>query len=129
MNKIVVGIVLLTSVLFSLEWTKDVQTAFTVAQKEHKSVMVFVESEKCRWCKKMKYRTFSDEEVQKRLQRFVVVKVMSEDTAAMKLLPPIKGAPTTFFMTQNKEVLQEVLGYFDAEDFIAYINDAESKTK
>ena len=123
------GIVLLTSALFSLEWTKDVQTAFTVAQKEHKSIMVFVESENCRWCKKMKYRTFSDEGVQKRLEAFVVVKVMSEDTTAMKLLPPIKGAPTTFFMKENKQVLQEVLGYFDAEDFIAYINDAESKIK
>jgi thioredoxin-related protein len=129
MNKIIMGMVLLTGTIFSLEWTKDVQTAFVLAQKEHKSVMVFVESENCRWCKKMKYRTFSDEVVQKRLQAFVVSKVMIEDASAMKLLPSIKGAPTIFFLNENKEILEEVLGYFDAEDFIAYINDVESKTK
>ncbi len=129
MNKILLSIVLLSSALFSLEWVKDVPTAFAVAQKEHKNVMVFVESQTCRWCKKMKYRTFSDEAVQKRLEPFVLVKVMSEDSDATKHLPAIQGAPTTFFMKENKEVLQEVLGYFNAEDFISYINDAESKTK
>jgi thioredoxin-related protein len=129
MHKILLSIVLLSSALFSLEWVKDVPTAFAVAQKEHKNVMVFVESQTCRWCKKMKYRTFSDEAVQKRLESFVLVKVMSEDADATKYLPAIQGAPTTFFMKENKEVLQEVLGYFNAEDFIAYINDAQSKTK
>ena len=129
MNKILLSFVLLSSALFSLEWVKDVPTAFAVAQKEHKNVMVFVESQTCRWCKKMKYRTFSDETVQKSLQGFVVVKVMSEDTETMKLLPPIKGAPTTFFMNDKKELLGEVLGYFEAKDFITSVHDAESKTK
>jgi thioredoxin-related protein len=129
MGKVVLGLLLLSSTLFSLEWIKDVNSAFALAKKEQKSVLVFVEGENCRWCKKMKYRTLQDEAVEKRLEKFVLLKVMREDTSAMSSLPSVKGVPTIFFMSPNKTVLQEVIGFFDAEDFISYINDVEKKTK
>ncbi len=127
MNKIVLGLLLLSSTLFSVEWVKDIETAFTLAKKEHKNIMVLVEGENCRWCKKMKYRTLSDETVEKRLEKFVTVKVMREDPSAMSVLPQIKGVPTIFFMNENKAVLEEVVGYFNVEDFISYINSVEKK--
>jgi len=127
MNKIVLGILLLSSMLFSAEWVKGLDAAFTLAKKEHKNVMVFVEGENCRWCKKMKYRTLSDDAVEKRLKKFVTVKVMREDPKAMSVLPQVKGVPTIFFMNENKAVIEEVVGYFDVEDFISYINDVENK--
>ncbi|WP_309497723.1 thioredoxin family protein [Sulfurovum sp.] len=129
MHKIILGILLLSSTVFSLEWVKDIDTAFTLAKKEHKNVMVFVEGENCRWCKKMKGRTLSDESVEKRLEKFVVVKVMREDPKSMAVLPDIKGVPTTFFMNENKKVLESAIGYWNVEDFIAYINDVEKMSK
>lgn len=129
MHKIILGILLLSSTVFSLEWVKDIDTAFTVAKKEHKNVMVFVEGENCRWCKKMKGRTLSDESVEKRLEKFVVVKVMREDPKSMAVLPDIKGVPTTFFMNADKKVLESAIGYWNVEDFIAYINDVEKMSK
>jgi thioredoxin-related protein len=129
MSKIVLGLLLLSSTLFSLEWAKDINTAFALAKKEHKNVMVYVEGENCRWCKKLKHRTLSDEAVEKRLEKFVVVKVMREDPSAMSALPSIKGVPTIFFMKADKTVVEEVVGYFNVEDFISYINSVEKKTK
>ena len=129
MHKIILGFLLLSSTVFSLEWVKDINTAFSMAKKEHKNVMVFVEGEHCRWCKKMKGRTLSDESVEKRLEKFVVVKVMREDPVAMAILPQIKGVPTTFFMNENKKVLESAIGYWNVEDFIAYINDVEKMSK
>jgi thioredoxin-related protein len=129
MSKIVLGLLILSSTLFSLEWTKDINTAFALAKKEHKNVMVYVEGENCRWCKKLKHRTLSDEAVEKRLEKFVVVKVMREDPSAMSSLPSIKGVPTIFFMEADKTVVEEVVGYFNVEDFISYINSVEKKTK
>ncbi|WP_373029245.1 thioredoxin family protein [Sulfurovum sp.] len=129
MNKIVLGLLLLSSTLFSVEWVKDIDTAFVLAKKEQKNMMVLVEGENCRWCKKMKYRTLSDESVEKRLENFVVVKVMREDPSAMSVLPRVKGVPTIFFMKENKEVMEEVIGYYDVEDFISYINSVEQKSK
>jgi len=127
MLKIISILLVFTGSLFSLDWVKDMDTAFTLAKKENKSVMVFVESEHCRWCKKMKGRTLSDENVEKRLKKFILVKVMREDEDAMKHLPEVRGVPTIFFMNKNKELLEDILGYFDVLDFTSYIGDVEKK--
>ncbi|HFU76980.1 MAG TPA: thioredoxin family protein [Epsilonproteobacteria bacterium] len=127
MIKIVMTLLMLTGTLLALDWVKDLDTALTKAQKEHRNIMVMVEGEHCRWCKKMKGRTLLDEDVEKRLEKFVVVKVMRENSTAMAKLPPVDGVPTIFFMKPNKAVIQEVLGYMNVEDFISYVNDVEKK--
>ena len=54
------GVFLFAGTLFSMTlcaeeiaWVKDINSAFEVAQKEQKTVMVLVEGENCRWCVKM----------------------------------------------------------------------------
>ena len=129
MQKILWSIFLLTGTLFSAElvWQKDITAAFEKAKKENKVVMVMVEGKHCRWCKKMKHRTLSDDSVSKRLESYIVVKVMREDADAVKDLPQISGVPTIFFMKANKKVLKSVVGYYDVYDFTSYINDVEKK--
>ena len=129
MIKIAISIWVLSTALFALEWAKDIDTAMLTAQKADKNVMVMVEGEHCRWCKKMKGRTLSDESIEKRLEKYVVVKVMREDGKAMAKLPPVSGVPTIFFMKSNKAVIQEVLGYLDVEDFTSTIDDIEKKAQ
>jgi thioredoxin-related protein len=129
MTKIVLTLLVLSGVLLALDWAKDLDSALATAQKEHKNIMVMVEGEHCRWCKKMKGRTLSDENVEKRLEKFVVVKVMREDGTAMAKLPPVEGVPTIFFMKPNKAVIQEVLGYEDVSDFNATLNDVDKRLK
>ena len=121
--------VLFSTTLFAGEMVleKDIAIAFSKAQKENKIVMVLVEGEHCRWCKKMKHRTLSDDSVSKRLESYIVVKVMREDADAIKDLPQINGVPTIFFMKENKKVLKSVVGYYDVYDFTSYINDIEQK--
>ena len=134
MQKLLLGIFLFAGTLFSttifadeLAWQKDIATAFEKAKKENKILMVMVEGEHCRWCKKMKYRTLSDDNVSKRLESYIVVKVMREDADSVKDLPEINGVPTIFFIKANKEVLKSIVGYYDAYDFTSYINDIEKK--
>jgi len=127
MMRIVLALCMLSGTLLALEWAKDLETALISAQKEHKNIMVMVEGEHCRWCKKMKGRTLGDESVEKKLENFVVVKVMREDPKAMAILPQVEGVPTIFFMTEKKEILETVIGYFDVLDFTSYINDVEKK--
>ena len=129
MIKIALTLLVLSGVLLALDWVKDLDTALATAQKEHKNIMVMVEGEHCRWCKKMKGRTLSDENVEKRLEKFVVVKVMREDGTAMAKLPPVDGVPTIFFMKPNKVVIQEILGYEDVSDFNATLNMVDKRLK
>lgn len=118
---------LLSGSLLALDWVKDIDTAVQIAKKEHKNIMVMVEGEHCRWCKKMKGRTLSDNMVEKRLEKYVVVKVFREDGNAMAQLPPVDGVPTIFFMKENKAILEDIVGYFNVEDFISYIDDVEKR--
>jgi thioredoxin-related protein len=120
---------LFTGSLFGGEliWEKDTATAFAKAKAEKKNVMLMVEAIHCRWCKKMKQETLSDKEVQKRLQSYILVKILRSDEEAMKILPEsYYPAPTTFFMTSDGEIIEKAIGYFEAEDFITYINDVEA---
>jgi len=128
MRKLLAVLLLLTfSLSADIDWQKDVATAFELAKKEHKNVMVFVEGEHCRWCKKMKHRTLSDESIEKRLKSYVSVRVMQENEDAVKDLPAIEGVPTIFFMTADKKVLQPVVGYYSVDDFISFFNTIEQK--
>jgi thioredoxin-related protein len=134
MNKLL-GMFLLVGTLIStnlfaeeIAWVKDINNAFELAQKEQKTVMVLVEGENCRWCKKMKHRTLADENVQKKLKSYITVKVMREDDDAVKDLPIIDGVPSVFFMSAEKKVIESVIGYFNIEDFLSYISDVEKKT-
>jgi len=127
--KIVSTLFVLSSTLLALEWVKDLDVAAATAQKEHKNIMVMVESSHCGWCAKMKKSTLSNAGVEKRLEKFVVVKVMREDSDAVAKLPQVYGVPTVFFMKENKELIEDVVGYFNVEDFISYINDVEKKIK
>ena len=129
MTKILTLLLLFSSMAFSLEWEKNLNTAVSKAKKEHKTIMVFVEGENCRWCKKMKHRTLLDEAVEKRLEKFVVLEVLREDVQVMSHLPSVRGVPTIFFMKADKTVLEEVIGYFNVEDFLSYIDDVEKKTR
>ena len=134
MQKILWGIFLLLGTLFSttlfageIVWQKDIATAFDKAQKENKVLMVLVEGEHCKWCKKMKHRTLSDDSVLERLAPYILVKVMREDSEAIKDLPAINGVPTIFFLNANKKVLESVVGYYNIVDFAGFIDSVEKK--
>ena len=127
MKKIIILMGIFWSGLFGTElvWQKDIDAAFEIAQKEHKNIMLMVESQNCRWCKKMEDETLADENVQKRLAAYSLVKVSRGEERIVDQLPMIHGVPTIFFMTPEKKILQKVVGYFNVEDFLGYIDDAE----
>ena len=128
MKKLIIVLLIFSAWLSAdIDWQKDIPSALSLAKQENKMLMVFVEGENCRWCKKMKYRTLGDEKVEQRLQAFIVVKVMQENREAVKHLPAIDGVPTIFFINSDKKLLQDVVGYFDVDDFISYIDSVEKK--
>jgi thioredoxin-related protein len=125
MKKIILSVLVFSSSLWSLTWSTDLTQAFSTAKKEHKLVMVMVESSFCRWCKKMKHRTLEDASLEKRLEKYILVKVMRDDAKAIAVLPKVGGVPTIFFMDSEKKVIESVVGYFDVRDFTSYIDDVE----
>jgi len=128
--KRLVGLVLLLSTLLLADktaWVEGVDEAFAQATKEHKMVMLFVESSHCRWCKRMKERTLDDMLVQQKLSGYVAVKVQRSDRELLASFPQIQGVPTIFLMTPQREIIESVIGYFNVEDFLSYLDDVEKE--
>lgn len=108
----------------TLTWHNDIKTAFGLAQKEQKSVMVMVEDVQCRWCVKMKEGALSNTEVQKNLQKYILLKIDRSDNESMESLPGLRGPiPSFHFFTAQKKFIDKIAGYYETEDFLGYIKE------
>ena len=110
----------------NLNWETDIDHAFELAKKEHKNVMVMIECITCKWCIRMKKEALSDPRVHEKLESYILLKVQRSDKNSTKHLPGFSGAiPSFYFMEPDREVLETVIGYFVAEDFLEYLNDID----
>ena len=111
-----------------LSWETDMDYAFERAKKEHKNVMIMVEDPRCKWCTKMKKGALSDQNVQEKLQSYILLKVQRSDKDTAKRIADFTGAiPSFYFMEPNQEVFESVIGYFVTEDFLGYLNEIEEE--
>lgn len=107
-------------------WTTHTQgLPFTVGYSEGlaevratgKPAMFFVTATWCGWCKKLAKDTFTDSEVKKLLDRFVLVLVDGDtETAAARSLGA-HGYPHVVFQAATGETLEIVRGYVAADRF------------
>ena len=111
----------------NIVWQKDLNSALELAKKENRLLMVMIEREDCKWCKKMRYHTLSNDAVVEKLKPFVSIRVAQEAKAVTKQLPKSQGVPTIFFMYPDKKVIETAVGYFDVEDFLSFFVSIERK--
>jgi len=110
---------------YGIPWVKDLNTAFKLAKEEKKNVMIMAVSVGCGWCKKIKQHTLSNAMVAKRLENYILVQVDKETPSEREQLPPFKHVPIIFFMTPQKKMIDNMRGYYTADDFIEYLNEIE----
>lgn len=129
MKKILIMIAFGLSLLNAeLVWQSDLNKATAMAQKSKKNIFVLVESNHCRWCKLLKETTLSDPKIQIKLNKFILVKTMREDSAKYSL-PPIIGVPTMFIMTPDRKIIEQGVGYLETEDLSDVIDKFNKKAK
>ena len=105
----------------------ELRDALIEAKKTHKPLMVYVKSDSCAFCDKMKKRTLSDETVQNNMKGFIFVKTDKSSKEAKKYLPQTRYTPTTYFISSKFKVVNTVKGYLGKNDFNLWINDSKSK--
>lgn len=109
-----------------LAWHSDIDTAFAIAAKENKQVIIMVGEDYCKWCTKMKERTFTDARIKAKLEKYTLVSVKRSDKSAIKHVPTFDGnIPSLFFMNPDRELIEPVVGYFVADDLLSYIKEIE----
>jgi thioredoxin-related protein len=110
----------------SLPWHSQWAEAFAQAKAEQKSVIVLVEESYCKWCKKMKKGALSDERVQGLLQKYVLLKIKRSDKEQVAKLENFDGnIPSFFFMKNEKETTDSIVGYYSVDDFLGYMQEIE----
>lgn len=128
MKKSVVLFILSFSLLFGqmegLKIQKDLPTALKLAKKEQKDILLFIYSNHCWYCNKMKKNTFSNKKVIEMINENFIF-VMEEDYSK-NLSNKYKTdfVPITYIIGyEDNDVLLELPGHKDIKTFIQIIPD------
>ncbi len=105
----------------------DLKDALLKARKEHKPVMVYVKSDSCAYCDKMKERTLHDKDVQNNIKGFIFVTADKNSVEAKQYLPATRYTPTVYFISPKFKVVNTVKGYLGKDDFNLWVNDSKTK--
>lgn len=105
----------------------DLKDALLKARKDHKPVMVYVKSDACTYCDKMKQRTLDDLGVQQNMEGFIFVTADKNEREAKQYLPATRYTPTVYFISPKFKVVNTVKGYLGKDDFTLWINDSKMK--
>ncbi len=110
-------------------WEKDIATAFAKAKENNQTVMIYVETDNCPWCRKMKHRTLVDDRIFNKLKNYVVVRTIKNSQEAQSYGLKATYVPTMFFYSPQNELYKEVVGYYSVEDFASWLVDVETAAK
>lgn len=111
-----------------LNWAGSFKEALTLAQKEDKNMMVLITTETCRWCRKLESQTLTDETVITRLNKDYISVHLTRDVDNYPHYLEVSGVPTTYFLNRaGQPLIKKVMGYWNVEDYMSYLDDVDYK--
>ncbi len=95
--------------------------ALSLAKKENKIVFLDIYASWCGPCKKLKYKTFSNEQVGEFYnENFINLSLDGEEGEGMVLAQKygVYSYPTLLFLNDNGDVIYNAVGYHNPDEFI-----------
>jgi len=111
------------------DWIRDIKVAREIAKTQDKPILIDFYTEWCGWCKRLDKDTYSDKQVQEKLEKFVCVKIDAEANRALAKKYKITGFPSTIFLKSNGELIEVVPGYLPPKDFLKVLENILSKAR
>ena len=124
-----------------LSWAKG----YELAKKENKTMMVFVQTSWCHWCKRMNDKTFSNGDVSSLISKNLIpVKLDPEskdkytyegkEYSSSELLGVLsdnnfRGIPATIFYNPKTKSSNLEVGFIEAKEFKKILKKKSKKTK
>lgn len=118
---------------------------YALAKKENKTMMLFVQTSWCNWCKRMNDKTFSNEAVADLVnKKLIAVKLDPEsketysyegkDYSSGELISllsneQVKGIPSTVFYNPETKKSELAGGFIEAKDFKKILKKKTKKKK
>ena len=117
-----------------LNWGENLYLAFDSALNSNTIIMIEFMAEWCSPCKKMEKETFSDPNVIKRLNQFILIKidVDKQQNIAKEYNRNAKkyggiGIPNILFMDKEKNILHQITGFHNASQLITVLDSLLKK--
>ena len=116
-----------TAAAKEIKWGHDFTKASKEAGKAGKPIMVDFYTDWCGWCKRLDRDTYSDSRVVDESAKFVCVKVNGDKYRNIVRKYRIDGYPTIIFFDKKTKELGRIVGYRNADDFLAAMKIASKK--
>lgn len=112
------------------EWSTDLGSAWREAQTSNRPLVMFVTSDHCPYCHKMRSDTLADPAVARRVrQSYVGVMVDTESSSAVASRLRITSVPTTLLVLPDGRIADRVEGYVPPERLLARLNSIADGTQ
>jgi thiol:disulfide interchange protein len=112
------------------KWTYDLDEAKVTAKRENKKIMIDTYADWCVACKELEQYTFSDPEVAKVLENYILVKVdfTKIDEKNKKFASDYKvfGNPTVIFLNSQGNEERRFSGFKSKTKFLSFIDSSTS---
>jgi len=105
----------------------ELKDSLIKAKQSHQPMMVYIKSDTCQFCEKMKKKTLDDISVLENMNDFVFIVADKNDVETKKYLPSARYTPTVYFISPEFKVVNTVKGYLAKDDFNLWIDDSKRK--
>jgi thioredoxin-related protein len=127
LKKVIISLAVLSTFLCAKEvvWFKNFQQAQNTAAAQNKPILVLMTTQECGWCKKLKKETLPHPAVHAKLSDKFIAVELDRDIDSYPNQFRTRGVPTTFFADKTgKLLIRPAIGFFDAETYESYMDDA-----
>ena len=107
-----------------ISWLTDYDAALALARADGKQIVIDFFATWCGPCKMMEQDTFTDEEVQKRVEDFVALKIDVDQQQDMARRYGVRGLPTTMVIDAEGQPVATAVGYLDPDRFLKLLDRA-----
>ena len=108
----------------------ELKDALYRAKQENKPLMIYVKSDSCQFCDKMKKNTLNTPLIQESMKGFIFATADKNGEEAKKYLPKTRYTPTVYFIKYEApkfKAVNIVKGYLGKDDFNLWITDTRQK--
>ena len=100
----------------------DLQNVSKNALREHKLILLSVESENCRYCEKMNKEVFAPTKYAAKISTQYVQKIVNIQDIELPKNLKVQYYPTNFILDpKDMSIVDEFVGYMKAKDFISLL--------
>jgi len=105
----------------------ELKDSLIKAKKSHQSMMVYIKSDNCQFCDKMKNKTLNDVSVLENTSEFMFIVADKNSEETKRYLPNARYTPTVYFISPEFKVVNTVKGYLGKDDFNLWVDDSKRK--